>query len=178
MARRVRTQGLFEFRGETARILWVDGDSFERSRPIALRQRNQFIGPRPYLLDPVHTAERGRGIGHQVSQDPVRMGQDISEGQAGSQRLTNDKPVCHAERFPDAFKRLHVSLRSVLIGIVGGRRPTVAEQLNHHRAAHRRQRLQIGQPLRPAGEKAVQHQRIRSLSGPDFVVRQQHGRCS
>ena len=78
------------------------------------------------------------------------MGQDIAEGQTGSKRLTNDKPVCYAERFPDAFKRLDVALRSVLIGVVGSGRPTVAEQLNHHRAAHRRQRLQIGQPLRPA----------------------------
>ena len=88
------------------------------------------------------------------------MLQGITQRQRGTQRLTAHKPAVDAEEMADHFEFGDVRVWRIGGRIVGGRRPGVAEQLDHNRAEVGGERFEVEDPVGAAGQEAVDEEQV------------------
>lgn len=121
---------------------------------------------------PPGIGERGGRVGEYVRDHALGMIQPVTQREGRAQRLATDQPSVDVEELPQSLEVRDISLWCVEAGIVRRRRPPVTEQLDDNRTAERRECWHVSEPLRAAGEHAVDEEQMRSPGAVNVVVKE------
>ncbi len=124
------------------------------------------VGPRHPLRQAFARRRRepGHGVGEHLGDDPFGMLQRIADRQAGPERLAADEPAIYPQPFAQRLETVDIGGDAVGLRLRRAGRPSMTQQLDDHRRAHRRQRRDVRSPLRPARQQAVHEQQVRPAS--------------